>query len=173
MSRRCRDLPIWGRAQASDITYIPMRHGFLYLCAVIDWCSRRVLAWRLSNTLTTDFCVEAVEDAIARFGEPEILNVDQGSQFTDAAFVDLVTKQHGIRLSMDGKAAWRDNVIIERFWNTLKREEVHLRAYGNGTDARTCIGGYIERYNSARPHSRLGGRTPDMAYFNSLPSAAA
>jgi len=157
---------------AADITYIPMRHGFLYLCGVIDWCTRRVLAWRLSNTLTTDFCIEAVEDAIARYGPPEIFNTDQGCQFTDLEFVELL-KGNGIRISMDGRAAWRDNVIIERFWRTLKTEEVYLRAYDSGSEARASIGRFIDYYNCGRPHSSLGGRTPDMAYFNLLPSVAA
>jgi len=157
---------------AADITYIPMRHGFLYLCGVIDWCTRRVLAWRPSNTLTTDFCIEAVAAAIARYGKPEIFNTDQGSQFTDLEFVDLL-KGNGIRISMDGRAAWRDNVIIERFWKTLKTEEVYLRGYDSGTEARISLGRFIDYYNCGHPHSSLSGRTPDMAYFNLLSNAAA
>jgi putative transposase len=157
---------------ASDITYIPMRHGFLYLCAVIDWRTRRILAWRLSNTLTADFCIAAAEAAIARYGRPEIFNTDQGSQFTDGGFAGLI-ERHGIRLSMDGKAAWRDNIIIERLWRTLKYEEVYLRGYESGSDARRWIERYMDFYNTGRPHSSLGGQTPDMAYYDSLPSAAA
>jgi putative transposase len=157
---------------ASDITYIPMRHGFLYLCAVIDWRTRRILAWRLSNTLTADFCIAAAEAAIARYGRPEIFNTDQGSQFTDGGFAGLI-ERHGIRLSMDGKAAWRDNIIIERFWRTLKYEEVYLRGYEGGSDVRGWIEHYMDFYNTGRPHSSLGGQTPDMAYHDSLPSAAA
>lgn len=158
---------------AADITYIPMRHGFMYLFAIIDWCTRRILAWRLSNTLTTDFCLDAVEEAIAMYGCPGIFNVDQGRQFTDHLFVELIKTRHGIRLSMDGKGAWRDNVFIERFWKTLKYEEVYLRSYENGSQAKASIKKYIEFYNAGRPHSSLGGRTPDMAYFNSQPSVAA
>lgn len=157
---------------AADITYIPMRLGFLYLFAVMDWRSRRILTWRLSNTLTTDFCIEAVEEAISLYGRPEIFNTDQGSQFTSADFVDVL-KRHDIRISMDGKAAWRDNVFIERFWKTLKYEEVYLHAYDAGSDARTGIGSFITNYNQERPHSSLGGRTPDMVYFNRPYSAAA
>lgn len=150
---------------AADISYIPMQRGFLYLFAIIDWATRRVLAWRLSNTLTTDFCIETVREAIAAHGKPEIFNTDQGSQFTDGDFVDLIRKEHGIALSMDGKGCWRDNVFIERFWRSLKYEEVYLHAYESATQARAGIGRYIEFYNSMRPHSALDGRTPDAAYF--------
>lgn len=157
---------------AADISYIPMRRGFLYLFAIIDWATRRVLAWRLSNTLTTDFCIETVREAIAAHGKPEIFNTDQGSQFTDGDFVDLIRKEHGIALSMDGKGCWRNNVFIERFWRSLKYEEVYLHAYESGTQARAGIGRYIEFYNSTRPHSALDGRTPDAAYFT-IPAALA
>lgn len=155
---------------ATDITYLPMRRGFMYLCAVLDWAPRRVLAWRISNTLTTDFCIAALEEAIARYGSPRILNTDQGSQFTDAAFVALTRETHGIALSMDGKGCWRDNVFVERFWKTLKYEEVYLHAYDSVSETRASIARYIAFYNSQRPHSSLQGRTPDMAYFQ--PSAA-
>ncbi len=152
---------------AADISYIPMRRGFLYLFAVLDWATRRVLAWRLSNTLTTDFCIETLEEAIAKYGKPEIFNTDQGSQFTDGDFTDLIRKKHGIQLSMDGKGCWRDNVFIERFWRSLKYEEVYLHAYDSASQARSGIAKYITFYNSARPHSALDGRTPDAAYFTS------
>jgi putative transposase len=156
---------------AADISYIPMRRGFLYLFAIIDWATRRVLAWRLSNTLTTDFCIETVQEAIAQYGKPEIFNTDQGSQFTDGDFVALIRDEHGIALSMDGKGCWRDNVFIERFWRSLKYEEVYLHAYESTSEARASIGKYIAFYNGIRPHSALDGRTPDAAYFTS-PAAA-
>jgi putative transposase len=147
----------------ADISYIPMRRGFLYLFAVMDWFSRDVVAWRLSNTLTTDFCIDAVEEAIAQFGCPEIFNTDQGCQFTDGDFVDLL-KGHGIDISMDGKGAWRDNVFIERFWRSIKYEEVYLRAYDDAAEAKHYIGRYIRFYNEHRPHSSLDGRTPNAVY---------
>lgn len=156
---------------AMDITYIPMRRGFVYLAAVMDWASRRVLAWRLSNTLTTDFCVEALQEAITRFGMPEIVNTDQGSQFTSLEFVQAVTGR-GIALSMDGQGCWRDNVLVERFWRTLKYEEVYLHAYDTVSDARAGIARYINFYNQGQPHSSLARRTPDTVYFN-LPSLKA
>ncbi len=158
---------------SADITYIPMQHGFLYLFVVLDWMARRVLAWRLSNTLTTDFCIAAVEEAIARYGKPQIFNTDQGSQFTDAGFVALIRDRHGIAPSMAGKGAWRDNVVIERFWKSLKYEEVYLHAYESPAQAKAGIGRYIEFYNSKRPHSSLGGRTPDMVYFTPAADVAA
>ena len=156
----------------ADVTYIPMRRGFLYFFAVMDWSARRILAWRLSNTLTVDFCIEAVEEAIACYGTPEIFNVDQGSQFTGVEFVDLL-ERNNIRISMDGKGAWRDNVFVERFWKTLKYEEVYLHAYDSGSDAKTGLGNYVHYYNHDRPHSSLGGRTPDMAYHSALAANAA
>ena len=158
---------------AMDITYIPMARGFVYLAAVVDWYTRRVLSWRLSITMTTDFCLEAVEDAIHRHGKPEIFNTDQGSQFTSEAFTGLL-KQHGIRISMDGKGCWRDNVFVERLWRSIKYEEVYLKAYDSVTHARESLGRYIRFYNSVRPHSSLDRRTPDEVYFKlqALPAAA-
>jgi putative transposase len=156
----------------ADISYIPMRHGFLYLFAVLDWATRKVLAWRLSNSLTTDFCIDAVEEAIARFGTPEIFNTDQGSQFTDRDFIGLL-KAQGIEISMDGKGAWRDNVFVERFWRSLKYEEVYLRAYETPSEAKHFIGRYVTFYNQQRPHSSLDGRAPDAAYFNQPTAKAA
>ena len=153
---------------AMDISYIPMARGFVYLAAVIDWYSRRVLAWRLSISMDTEFCIEAVEEAIARYGNPEIFNTDQGSQFTSSAFTGLLA-DHGIRISMDGKGCWRDNVFIERLWRSIKYEEVYLHAYESVSQARTGIGRYIEFYNTRRPHSSLGARTPDVVYFQTLP----
>jgi putative transposase len=158
---------------AADICYIPMRRGFLYLFAVLDWATRRVLAWRLSNTLTTDFCIEAVQEAIATHGKPEIFNTDQGSQFTDHDFVQLIRQEHDIALSMDGKGCWRDNVFVERFWRSLKYEEVYLHAYESTSEARRAIGKYIDFYNALRPHSALDGRTPDAVYFTSPAAEAA
>ena len=153
---------------AMDITYIPMARGFVYLAAVVDWFSRKVLSWRLSITLETEFCLEAVEEALARYGKPEIFNTDQGSQFTSIAFTDLLTK-HEIKISMDGKGSWRDNVFVERLWRTIKYEEVYLRAYNNVPEARSLLGRYIDGfYNTKRPHSSLDRKTPDEAYFNTL-----
>ncbi len=152
--------------------YIPMRQGFLYLFAILDWATRKVLAWRLSNSLTTDFCIDALEQAIATFGCPQIFNSDQGSQFTDEDFV-AVLKRHGIQISMDGKGAWRDNVFVERFWRSLKYEEVYLRAYESAAEAKHFIGRYIAFYNQQRPHSSLDGRAPDAAYFNQPTAEAA
>ena len=155
---------------AMDISYIPMARGFVYLAAVVDWYSRKVLAWRLSITLEADFCLEAVEEALARHGKPEIFNTDQGSQFTSKDFTDLLLK-HKIAISMDGKGAWRDNVFVERLWRTIKYEEVYLRAYNNVPEARASLGRYIDGfYNTKRPHSSLEGQTPDEAYFKSLPA---
>ena len=158
---------------AMDLTYIPMARGFVYLAAVVDWHTRRVLSWRLSITMTTDFCLEAVEDAIHRHGKPEIFNTDQGSQFTSEAFTGLL-KQHDIRISMDGKGCWRDNVFVERLWRSIKYEGVYLKAYDSVTHARESLGRYIRFYNSTRPHSSLDRRTPDEVYFKlqALPAAA-
>lgn len=158
---------------AMDITYLPMKQGFVYLAAVLDWATRRILSFRLSTTLTTDFCIDAVEEAIARYGTPEIFNTDQGSQFTSHEFVGHL-QHHGIQISMDGKGCWRDNVFIERFWKTIKYEEVYLKAYSSVSEARQSLGRYIAYYNSKRPHSALDGQTPDSAYFNpqSMPMAA-
>lgn len=150
---------------AMDITYIPMARGFVYLAAVIDWYSRRVLAWRVSITMTADFCVAALEEALARHGKPDICNTDQGSQFTGTAFT-AVLHEAGVAISMDGRGAWRDNIFVERLWRSVKYEEVYLRAYDSVSDARASIGRYLTFYNETRPHSAHGGRTPDQAYFN-------
>jgi putative transposase len=160
------------RVWCADITYIPMRRGFLYLFAVLDWATRRVLTWRLSNSLSAEFCIDAVEDAIATYGCPKIFNTDQGCQFTSFDFVDML-KRNEIAISMDGKGAWRDNVFVERFWRSLKYEEVYLRAYEGTTEAKHFIGRYIAFYNQQRPHSSLGGKTPDAVYFNQPTEKAA
>jgi putative transposase len=157
---------------ATDITYIPMARGFVYLVAIVDWFSRRVLSWRLSITLETDFCVEALEEALTRFGTPEIFNTDQGSQFTSIAFTGVLLRER-IAISMDGKGAWRDNVIVERLWRSVKYEEVYLHAYASVPEARASLGRYLTFYNSRRPHSALDRRTPDQAYFNRPLLAAA
>jgi len=153
---------------AMDITYIPMARGFVYLAAVLDWFSRRVLAWRLSIMMESSFCVAALEDAMARYGKPDVFNTDQGSQFTAAAFTDVLAEK-GITISMDGKGAWRDNVFVERLWRSVKYEEVYLRAYESVSDARSSIGRYLDFYNTRRPHQSLDGGTPDQAYFTKLP----
>ena len=153
---------------AMDITYITMERGFVYLAVVLDWFSRRVLSWSVSITMEAAFCVEALEDALARHGNPEICNTDQGSQFTGAAFTGVLIK-NGIAISMDGKGAWRDNVFVERLWRSVKYEEVYLRAYDSVSEARTSIGRYLDFYNGRRPHSSLDGMTPDQAYFTPLP----
>lgn len=157
---------------AMDITYIPMAHGFVYLAAVLDWFSRRVLSWRVSITLAVEFCLDAVEEALTRYGRPEIFNTDQGSQFTSASFTGLLLG-NAIAVSMDGRGAWRDNVFVERLWRSVKYEEVYLRAYGSVGEARASIGRYLEFYNRKRPHSSLDARTPDQAYFGHLPQIAA
>lgn len=157
---------------AMDITYIPMSRGFVYLAAVVDWHTRRVLAWRLSITMETGFCMEAVEEALAKHGKPEIFNTDQGSQFTSLDFTGLL-KQHDIAISMDGKGAWRDNVFVERLWRSVKYEEVYLKAYDSVAEARISLGRYFDFYNRVRPHSALGRQTPDQAYFNQRPLAQA
>ncbi len=183
-SRRHRAHPVYpyllrGRALtepnqvwAMDITYIPMARGFVYLAAVMDWATRRVLSWRTSITLDTDFCLEAVEEALARHGRPEIFNTDQGAQFTSDAFTGLL-QQHGIAISMDGKGCWRDNIFVERLWRSIKYEEVYLHAYASVSEARAGIGRYFAQYNTARPHSRLADQTPDEAYFTPRPLRAA
>ena len=147
----------------ADITYIPMQRGFLYLVAIMDWSSRRVLSWRLSNTMDTDFCIEALEEAMARHGRPEIFNTDQGSQFTSPPFTDVLLEA-GVKISMDGKGRWMDNVFIERLWRTLKYECVYLHAFENSSEARAGIGRWMTYYNAERPHSALGGRTPLEAH---------
>jgi putative transposase len=153
---------------AMDITYIPMARGFVYLVAVLDWYSRKVLSWRVSITMDVHFCLEALEEAIDVHGAPEIVNTDQGSQFTSQAFTGLL-KEHGIRISMDGKGAWRDNVFIERLWRSVKYEEVYLHAYDTVSDSRAGIGKYFNLYNRRRPHSSLKRRTPDQVYYSQQP----
>ena len=157
---------------AMDITYIPMARGFVYLAAVLDWFSRRALSWRVSITMQVDFCLDAVEEALARHGRPDIFNTDQGSQFTSAGFTGLLLG-NAIAVSMDGRGAWRDNVFVERLWRSVKYEEVYLRAYGSVGEARASISRYLEFYNRKRPHSSLDARTPDQAYFGHLPQIAA
>ena len=157
---------------AMDITYIPMARGFVYLAVVLDWFSRRVLSWRVSITMEAAFCVEALEEALARHGKPEIFNTDQGSQFTGAAFTSVLAS-NGITISMDGKGAWRDNVFVERLWRSVKYEEVYLKAYDSVSEARTSIGCYLDFYNRRRPHSSLDDTTPDQAYFDLMPFRAA
>ena len=152
---------------ATDITYIPMARGFVYLSAVMDWFARRILAWRLSNTMEASFCVDAVEEALAKYGCPQIFNTDQGSQFTGTDFTSVLSK-NAIAISMDGRGAWRDNVFVERFWRTAKYEEVYLRAYDSVSEARQSIGRYLDFYNARRPHAALDRRTPDQAYFDPL-----
>ena len=155
---------------AMDITYIPMARGFVYLAAVLDWYSRRVLSWRVSISMEADFCVAALEEALAKHGKPEIFNTDQGSQFTGEAFTGALIK-NDIKISMDGKGAWRDNVFVERLWKSVKYEEVYLHAYDSVGAARAGIGRYLDFYNRRRPHSSLDDQTPDQAYFahTSLP----
>ena len=157
---------------AMDITYIPMARGFVYLAVVLDWFSRRVLSWRVSITMEAAFCVETLEDALARHGKPDICNTDQGSQFTGTAFTGVLAN-NGIAISMDGKGAWRDNVFVERLWRSVKYEEVYLRAYDSVSEARASISRYLGFYNGRRPHLSLDGTTPDQAYFNSLPLRSA
>jgi len=159
-----RDLKITRPNQvwAADITYIPMSRGFLYLVAIIDWYSRYVISWRLSNTLDDDFCVAALEEALGK-GTPEIFNMDQGSQFTGEAFTRLL-KEHDIKISMDGKGSYNDNLFIERLWRTVKYEEVYLKAYEDGREARISLGAYFRFYNTSRPHQSLGYRTPAEVY---------
>jgi putative transposase len=164
-----RKLPVTRPNQvwAMDITYIPMARGFVYLTAVVDWFRRKVLAWRLSITMDVTFCIDAVEEALARFGRPEIFNTDQGSQFTSREFTGLLVGA-GIKISMDGKGAWRDNVFVERIWKSVKYEEVYLHAHATVSEARTSIGRYLGFYNGMRPHQSLGRQTPDRAYSNAL-----
>jgi putative transposase len=160
------------QAWAMDITYVPMARGFVYLAAVVDWFSRRVLSWRVSITMEVEFCLEAVEEALAKHGRPEIFNTDRGSQFTSAAFTGVL-HDNAIAISMDGKGAWRDNVFVERLWRSVKYEEVYLKAYDSVGEARASIGRYLDFFNRKRPHSSLDARTPDRAYFDHLPQVAA
>jgi putative transposase len=151
------------QVRCADVTYIPMRRGFLYLVAIMDWASRKVLAWRLSNTMEADFCVAALEEAVAGYGRPGIFNTDQGSQFTSFAFTNTL-RDASIRISMDGRGRWMDNVFIERLWRSLKYECVFLNAFETGSEARAGIGRWIGYYNADRPHAAFGGRTPDETY---------
>jgi putative transposase len=152
---------------ASDITYLPMAHGFMYLVAILDVASRKVLAFRLSNTMTVDFCIDALEEAMSKFGVPEIFNTDQGSQFTSEEWIARL-RDAGVAISMDGKGRWIDNVFIERLWRSVKYEEVYLHAYANGTEARTALTRYFGLYNAVRSHQSLDYRTPDEVYFGAL-----
>jgi putative transposase len=160
---------------ASDLTYLPMAHGFLYLVAILDVYSRKVLSFRVSNTMTADFCVEALEEALAKFGRPEIFNTDQGAQFTSEEWLNVL-KDAGVAISMDGKGRWIDNVFIERLWRSVKYEEVYLHAYANGSEARTALFRYFRFYNAVRSHQSLEYQTPDEVYFGelaaSMPAAA-
>ena len=164
-----RDLSVERANQvwASDICYIPMAKGFMYLVAVMDWHTRRVLSWRVSNTLDSEFCVEALEEALERFGEPEIFNTDQGAQFTSEAFT-AVLKAHDIEISMDGKGRWVDNVFVERLWRSVKYEDVYLRGYETPAELRAGLTRYFAFYNTRRRHSALDRRTPDAVYFNQV-----
>lgn len=157
---------------AMDITYMPMARGFVYLAAVMDWHSRKVLSWRLSISMDATFCVEAVEEALARHGRPEIFNTDQGSQFTSEAFTGLL-RENSIAISMDGRGRWKDNVFVERLWKSVKYEEVYLKAYDTVSEVRAGLGSYFEFYNVRRPHSSLGGMTPDEFHNRALPTPAA
>jgi putative transposase len=169
-----RGLPITRANQvwAMDITYLPMARGFVYLTVVMDWYSRRVLSHRISITMDTSFCLDALEEAVAKYGKPDIMNTDQGSQFTSQAFTQYL-KENDIRISMDGKGAWRDNVFIERLWRTVKYEHVYLHAYESTSEAKMKISHYFEFYNQRRPHSKLDRFTPDEFYYNSLASQEA
>ena len=154
----------------SDITYIPMARGFCYLVAIMDWASRKVLSFRLSNTLDASFCIEALGEAISHYGKPDIFNTDQGSQFTSLDVTDILT-DNSIRISMDGRGRWRDNVLIERLWRTVKYEEVYLKAYESITHAKKELGKFFDRYNMRRPHQGLDDTTPDDVYWATLPKA--
>ncbi|MGH8262246.1 MAG: IS3 family transposase [Steroidobacterales bacterium] len=157
---------------AADITYVPMARGFVYLVAILDWFSRKILAWRLSNSLTADFCVDALEEALARYGRPDIVNTDQGSQFSGSDWLTRLKDQR-IAISMDGKGAWRDNVFVERLWRSIKYEEVYLHAYESVSEAKAGLARYIRFYNARRSHASLDRQAPDHVYFTSLPLAAA
>jgi putative transposase len=157
---------------ASDISYIPMARGFCYLVVIMDWASRKVLAWRLSNTLDASFCTEALEEAIMKYETPDIFNTDQGSQFTSDAFIKIL-KNHDIDISMDGKGRWLDNVFVERLWRSVKYEDVYLKAYGSIAEARQGLREYFEFYNNRRRHQSLDRRTPDDVYWSTLPQKVA
>lgn len=162
--RRHRTITQPNEVWAMDVTYLPMARGFVYLAAVMDWASRRVLSWRVSITLDSACCCEAVTEALARCGRPQIFNTDQGVQFTSAAFTGLL-QDHAIAISMDGKGCWKDNIFVERLWRSIKYEEVYLHAYASVSEAKAGIGRYLTQYNGSRPHSRLADQTPDEAYF--------
>lgn len=162
----CRVDQVW----CTDVTYIPMAHGFVYLVAIMDWYSGRILSWRVSNTLDTTFCIEALEEALSRFGKPEIFNTDQGSQFTAEAFTSVL-HGHGVKISMDGKGRYIDNIFVERLWRSVKYEEVYLHAYESVSEARTGLGRYFDFYNRDRPHQALGYQTPE-AFHRGLQQAA-
>jgi len=156
---------------ATDITYIPMARGFVYLVAVMDWASRKVLTWRVSPMLTSDFCISALEEALDRFGPPEIFNTDQGSQFTSVDFLNVLRRRQ-IQISMDGQGCWRDNVFVERLWRSVKYEEVYLHAYETVSDVRTGLARYFSFFNQRRPHTALRRRTPDHVFFSAVPETA-
>jgi len=164
---RGMDITRAGQVWCSDVTYLPMARGFCYLTAIMDWASRRVLSWRVSNTLDASFCVEALEEALERYGAPEIFNTDQGSQFTSEGFTGLLLS-HGVRISMDGRGRWLDNVFIERLWRSVKYEEVYLKAYETIPEARTELGAYFDFYNRRRRHQGLDNKTPDEVYWSTL-----
>jgi putative transposase len=157
---------------ACDITYVPMARGFVYLVAIVDWFTRRVLSHRVSITMEAGFCVEALEEALGKYDKPDIFNTDQGSQFTSEAFTGVLLDQK-IAISMDGKGSWRDNVFVERLWRSVKYEEVYLKAYDTVAEARSSLSRYLDFYNRLRPHSSLDRRTPDEAYFHPAPLAVA
>jgi putative transposase len=155
---------------AADITYLPMPKGFLYMVAIMDWHSRKVLSWKLSNTMDAEFCVEALKEALETYGTPEIFNTDQGSQFTSLDFTSVL-QDAGVRISMDGKGRCMDNVFVERLWRSLKYEDVYLKAYATGSEARAGIGAWIETYNTRRPHQGLAYQTPDEVYWPGPPAS--
>jgi len=163
---RTMDISFANQVWASDVTYIPMASGFLYLTVIMDWYSRKVLSWRVSNSLDASFCVDALEEAICRYGTPDIFNTDQGSQYTSEPFTKVL-KDHGIRISMDGKGAWRDNVFVERLWRSVKYEEVYLNAYESAPEARQLLKKYFRFYNENRKHQTLKA-TPDQVYYESI-----
>jgi putative transposase len=163
------DIQVPNQVWCSDVTYIPMKKGFLYLMAVMDWHSRKVLSWKLSNTLDADFCVEALKEALAKYGKPAIFNTDQGSQFTSFSFTQVL-KDADVKISMDSKGRWMDNIMIERLWRSLKYECIYLHAFETGSEVRKGIDTWIRRYNEERPHSSLDDKTPHEAYWN-LPRA--
>lgn len=165
---RGMDITRANQVWAADITYLPMARGFCYLVAIMDWASRKVLSWRLSNTLDVTFCIEALEEALLRFGTPEIFNTDQGSQFTSEAFTDILNAR-GIKISMDGRGRWLDNVFIERLWRSVKYEDIYLKAYESIPETREGLTDYFKFYNNKRRHQSLDRRTPDTVYWSILP----